>query len=206
MADIVDLMLATGCRIGEVLALRWSDLDLDGDLPILTVSGTIKTETGKGTYRKATPKSDASRRTVVLPRFAAELLRVRRECATHNEIDAVFATADSGESQRCRLTVEPFAKAANLPVNVRFSHKQVQALVEELRAKCDGKNTLVCWHHGEIPELLTALGADPAVLLPGGDWPGSVFDWLVVLTFDHEGKLIPAQSKRLYEHLLPRDP
>ena len=27
MADIIDLMLATGCRIGEVLALRWSDLD-----------------------------------------------------------------------------------------------------------------------------------------------------------------------------------
>ncbi len=35
MADIIDLMLATGCRIGEILALRWSDLDLDldGDLP-----------------------------------------------------------------------------------------------------------------------------------------------------------------------------
>jgi integrase len=92
MADIVDLMLATGCRIGEILALRWSDLDLDGELPILTVSGTIKTETGKSTYRKPTPKSDASRRTVVLPRFAAELLRVRREFATPNEHDAVFAT------------------------------------------------------------------------------------------------------------------
>ena len=92
MADIIDLMLATGCRIGEILALRWSDLDLDVDLPILTVSGTIKTETGKGTYRKATPKTDASRRTVVLPRFAADLLRVRREFATPNENDAVFAT------------------------------------------------------------------------------------------------------------------
>ena len=92
MADIVDLMLATGCRIGEVLALRWSDLELDGDLPTLSVSGTIKTETGKGTYRKSTPKSDASRRTVVLPPFAAELLRVRREFATVNEHDAVFAT------------------------------------------------------------------------------------------------------------------
>ena len=92
MADIIDLMLATGCRIGEILALRWSDLDLDVDLPILTVSGTIKTATGKGTYRKPTPKSDASRRTVVLPRFAAELLRVRRQFATPNENDAVFAT------------------------------------------------------------------------------------------------------------------
>ena len=31
MADIMDLLLATGYRIGEILALRWSDLDLDGD-------------------------------------------------------------------------------------------------------------------------------------------------------------------------------
>ena len=92
IADVIDLMLATGCRIGEILALRWSDIELDGDLPVLTVSGTIKTETGKGTYRKSTPKSDASRRTVVLPRSAAEMLRVRREFATPNVHDAVFAT------------------------------------------------------------------------------------------------------------------
>lgn len=72
--------------------MRWSDLDLDGELPTLSVSGTIKTETGKGTYRKPTPKSDASRRTMVLPPFAAELLRVRREFATANPHAAVFAT------------------------------------------------------------------------------------------------------------------
>ena len=70
-------MLATSCRIGEILALRRIDLDPDGDPPVLTVSGTIKTETGKGTYRKPMPKTDASRRTAVLPWFAAELLRVR---------------------------------------------------------------------------------------------------------------------------------
>jgi integrase len=92
MVDIIDLMIATGCRIGEVLALRWSDLDLDGELPTLTVSGTIKTEIGKGTYRKPTPKSDASRRTVVLPRFAVELLRLRRQFASASENDSVFAT------------------------------------------------------------------------------------------------------------------
>jgi integrase len=92
MADIVDLMLPTGCRIGEILAVRWSDLELDGDLPTLSVLGTIKTETGKRTYRKPTPKSDAGQRTVVLPPFAAELLRVRREFATSNPHDAVFAT------------------------------------------------------------------------------------------------------------------
>jgi integrase len=70
MADIVDLMLATGTRIGEILALRWADVALDADRPTLTINGTIKTEPGKGTYRKASPKSDSSVRTVVLPDFA----------------------------------------------------------------------------------------------------------------------------------------
>ena len=33
MADIIDLMLAPGARIGEVLALHWIDVDLDGERP-----------------------------------------------------------------------------------------------------------------------------------------------------------------------------
>ena len=91
MADIIDLMLATGCRIGEVLALRWSDISLDGTRPTLTVTGTIKTERGKGTYRKPTPKSDASVRTIVLPEFAVTMLRRRAE-SEPNALDAVFVT------------------------------------------------------------------------------------------------------------------
>lgn len=92
MADIIDLMLATGARIGEVLALRWADVALEADRPNLTVNGTIKTEPGKGTYRKASPKSDSSVRTVVLPEFAIAVLRRRRAAAQENPNDAVFFT------------------------------------------------------------------------------------------------------------------
>ena len=92
MADIVDLMLATGARIGEILALRWVDVTLDADRPNLTINGTVKTEPGKGTYRKASPKSDSSVRTVVLPDFAMAVLRRRRSAARENPIDAVFPT------------------------------------------------------------------------------------------------------------------
>lgn len=77
MADIIDLMLATGARIGEVLAVRWVDVALDAARPTLTINGTIKTEPGRGTYRKPSPKSDASVRTVVLPDFSIAVLRRR---------------------------------------------------------------------------------------------------------------------------------
>lgn len=42
LADVVDLMLATGARIGEILALRWEDLDgTEARLAVL-VSGLVK--------------------------------------------------------------------------------------------------------------------------------------------------------------------
>jgi integrase len=46
MADIIELMLATGAHIGEVLALRWRDIDLDAR--VIEVNATIKTESGVG--------------------------------------------------------------------------------------------------------------------------------------------------------------
>ena len=92
MADIIDLMLATGGRIGEILALRWVDIDLDAPRPVLTISGTIKTEPGRGTYRKPTPKSDASVRAIVLPDFAVILLRRRRAAAPGSPHGPVFPT------------------------------------------------------------------------------------------------------------------
>jgi integrase len=92
MADIIDLMLATGARIGEVLALRWVDVALDATRPNLAINGTIKTEPGRGTYRKPSPKSDASVRTVGLPDFAVTVLRRRQEATRENPNDAVFPT------------------------------------------------------------------------------------------------------------------
>ncbi|MBC9735447.1 tyrosine-type recombinase/integrase [Nocardioides marmotae] len=92
MRDIVDLMLATGARIGEILALRWTEVDLDATPPRLTITGTIKTEPGKGTYRKPSPKTDASLRTLSLPDFGVAVLRRRQQEHSGNPLDAVFPT------------------------------------------------------------------------------------------------------------------
>lgn len=86
LADIIDLMLATGARIGEVLALRWSDIDLDARAAI--ISGTVKTETGKGTFRR----SLSATRTVALPEFAIIVLARRVAARMTSEIGAVFPT------------------------------------------------------------------------------------------------------------------
>ena len=117
----------------------------------------------------------------------------------------IFAAKDSKKSHRPRLTMEPFAKAANLKVDTRFGNDQSAALAAELRANQQGKVILICWRHPYIPALLSALGATPETFLPNGKWPGAVFDWIILLSFDTEGHLIASSSTRTNEHLLPGD-
>src|SRR4029450_6086898 len=50
------------------------------------------------------------------------------------EPNAVVVAADAKQSHRPRLTVEPFAKAANLPIDNRFANKQPTDLAAELPA------------------------------------------------------------------------
>src|SRR5215472_16072737 len=121
------------------------------------------------------------------------------------EPETVLVAADSKQSHRPRLTVEPFAKAARLPIDSRFGNKQPTDLAAELRANHQGKVVLVCWHHGQIPALLRALGAAPETLLPDGKWPRDVYDWVIMVSFDENGRLIPQGTRRINEHLLQGD-
>jgi hypothetical protein len=121
------------------------------------------------------------------------------------EPDAIFAAKDSKQSHRPRLTVEPFAKAAKLKIDKRFGNNQSTELATALRANHQGKVILISWRHNDIPALLQALGAAPESLLPRGKWPGSVYDWVILLRYDQDGRLIPGSAKRINEHLLPGD-
>jgi hypothetical protein len=121
------------------------------------------------------------------------------------EPQAIFAAKDSKQSHRPRLTVEPFAKAAKLPIDTRFGNSQSVELAADLRANHQGKVILICWRHPYVPALLGALGANPKTLLPKGKWPGAVYDWVILLSYDQDGRLIPSSSRRINEHLLPGD-
>lgn len=114
-------------------------------------------------------------------------------------VDALYAGADSKNSIRPRLTLEPLAKASGLPLHSDIQTDEPEALVRELREKSHGKYPLVAWRHGKIPELLRSFGVDPQTLLPNGKWPDDVYDWVVVLVFDGQGQLV--SQKLLHEHL-----
>jgi len=122
------------------------------------------------------------------------------------KLDSLFATADSKNSHRPRLTIEPLSRALHLPIDTRFKNKTPELLVDELKSKPHGSGILIAWHHGEIPELIHDLGADPGALLPGGKWPDDQFAWVIELRYDGEGKLRPEQCRRIEEHLMPGDP
>jgi hypothetical protein len=119
--------------------------------------------------------------------------------------DYLFATADSEGSHRPRLTIEPLSHALGLKIDDRFKNKNFEELARELQLRRHGKCVLIAWHHGEIPELLQTLGADPAALLPTGKWPPEIFSWVIELHFDGEGRLIQSSSKRINENLMPGD-
>jgi integrase len=74
LPDLTSFMLATGVRMGEALAVLWSEVDLDGYS--VQVTSTIIRVTGVGLVRKRT-KSRAGQRTLPLPSWAVAMLRRR---------------------------------------------------------------------------------------------------------------------------------
>lgn len=73
----VDVLIATGARPNEVLALRWSDVDLLGDPPTVTITGTLIDHgkvPGKPLHRQNIRKGAAPAHTVILPKLGIEAL------------------------------------------------------------------------------------------------------------------------------------
>jgi|HubBroStandDraft_2_1064218.scaffolds.fasta_scaffold16638_3 hypothetical protein len=108
---------------------------------------------------------------------------------TKVEIDTLYAGADSAESVRPRLTLEPLSHATGVPLNTEFSTNEPEQLARALVEKPHGEHVLIAWRHKKIPALLKALGADSAALLSGDVWPDSVYDWVILLHFDSTGRL-----------------
>ena len=87
--DIVEVLLGTAMRTGEVLALRPCDLDDHPSGMVAAVTGTVVQRKGHGAIRQDRPKSEASIRWIPVPEFAASVLR-RRSIGV-NEARTIFA-------------------------------------------------------------------------------------------------------------------
>lgn len=75
MCAAVAFLMASGCRLGELLALRWDDIDLD--------EGTVHIRrslrrTPNGGVVESDVKTASSRRVVVVPPWVVEILRQHR--------------------------------------------------------------------------------------------------------------------------------
>lgn len=93
LADTIDTLLGTGARIGEVLALRWDDIDLAATAPTVTIAGTMAYVKGKGYFRQNWTKTNAGYRTIFMPKFLVDVMMKRMvNQPANNPQGAVFPT------------------------------------------------------------------------------------------------------------------
>lgn len=117
---LLTLLLATGLRPSEAIALRWSDLDLTTGEAF--IRRTIVRPRGGG-WHFGEPKTAKSRRRITIPRGALEFLVVHRKETITNSHDLVFCTVD-GEplnvSNLSRRNHKAVLRAAGLPKEIRL--------------------------------------------------------------------------------------
>ncbi len=156
---------------------------------VLIVRHTEKPETGTG----LTPQGEER------ARLYAKYFQPFQEDGLSIPVDSLYAGADSKNSVRPRLTLEPLSKSTGLPLHLKVGTKDSALLVTELKTEPHGQHPLIAWRHGEIPTLLKAFGASPEGLLPNGIWPDDVFDWVIVLTTGPDGQVTSVRV--VHEHL-----
>jgi integrase len=113
--------ISTGLRQGELIGLRWEDLDLKTGT--VSVQRSVQEVDGQPTVQQ--PKTSKSRRMVVLPRFAVSALKKHQAEASAAGLAAggwVFTDARGGllrKSNLIRRSFKPLLVKANLP-EIRF--------------------------------------------------------------------------------------
>ena len=83
MSDVLEFMLFTGCRIGEVMALRWTHVDIGKSS--VTFAASVSRATGVGLLLQEHGKTASSTRTISVPSEVTDLLK-RRQTSTMSEL------------------------------------------------------------------------------------------------------------------------
>ena len=161
----IDLLIATGARANEVLALRWSDCDLAADPPTLTIRGTLIDHgriAGRSLHRQDSRKGGAPEHTVALPRLGVEALESLK---TEPAADApVFANRDGGwvslanmrrslraalpEDLRTTITPHTFRRAVATVVRNKMGAEMAQQQLSHAKLATTEKHYLQRHTHG----------------------------------------------------------
>ena len=132
MEALFKLAIATGMRRGELMALKWQDIDFAGEfLQVRRVLTRIPTKLFGQGYKEAEPKTEKSRRSIVVADFALEALERHYEQQqkakmkagrTWQDHDYVFCTSIGTHLNPTRDILDQFKlllKKAGLP-DIRF--------------------------------------------------------------------------------------
>jgi hypothetical protein len=110
---------------------------------------------------------------------------------------AIYAASDTaGEGSRTLQTVTPLAAHLGVPVNTQFGKGDETALARELVSHSEP--SLICWRHGELPVIATALAA--VAPTPPTSWPEDCYDlvwtWTQPQEVGHSTKSPPTHRRR----------
>lgn len=138
LVDFVDLMLATGCRISEILGLRWQDVDLVAKT--ITIVGIVKTrkanpEKGEGyLHWQAKGKTPAAWRIIPLGKAATGILtrlHVNNDAGHEYVFSTEVGTLRAPANVRTALRRARDEAASTLPASkTHMLRKTVATLVE----------------------------------------------------------------------------
>src|SRR5699024_2599007 len=95
LADLLSLNASIGLRLGEAVSIRWQDLDLDAEVPTLSVVGKLVRKKSVGLVWEAFVKAGWSNRTIPLPADTVEMLRARSRIVAERKLSGEAAEAEA---------------------------------------------------------------------------------------------------------------
>lgn len=113
------ILLNTGIRLGELLALTWDKIDFDNNL--MKISATQETIRGEDKLKKVTtlPKTKSSYRTVVLNKTALEMIKELRKRNKEQGIESSYVVCnlkgDSYNDNNYRRDFKRFCERYSIP-------------------------------------------------------------------------------------------
>jgi integrase len=149
LAVLFDFLLATGCRPGEALGLRWADLDLPGARVAIRRALTLDAD-GHAIFSE--PKTETSNRAITLPPSVVRALEAHRRAQAAEimalgpdyprDLDLVFAN-EIGLPLELRNVVrrhfKPALERAGLPATVRLYDLRHTVATQLLRTGISAK-------------------------------------------------------------------